>query len=231
MTAGIGRFVILSALAHASLLLGWQPPDVLDPRYAGGQPLQLALRPPVPATPPARPSAADPIPAEPSKRTRGEAARLERPRAAPRTDAPSPPPAKTATDTPAPAAGPSVEQQESADRDSEQVAVARAEPAEAPLLSEHEVTDRVRAAFATHFRYPRLARRKGWEGRLRVGLHVGADGRLSRIQLLESSGYRVLDQAALRSLERLPAIADAGERIHRRGMDIVLPIEYRLVDA
>lgn len=243
MTAGISRFLILSALLHIGVMLAWRTPDMPGIRYEGGPPLRLALVPerpvrpagdthpaarpedppgvpgpspvtareqqPAPATPPDRPRA-DPA-------TRGGDTIQERPAAARPTVRPTRR-AGTRTRGEAPA------------RTAETAATgAETRTAEA-VLSHRELTERIRAAAATYFYYPPLAQRRGWEGEVRVGLHVTADGRLTAIRLLKSSGYRVLDQAAMRSLEHVAALPEVGARI-RGGMDIELPIEYRLVDA
>jgi TonB family protein len=46
-------------------------------------------------------------------------------------------------------------------------------------------------------RYPLMARARGWQGTVRVGLSVSADGSVTEASLRESSGYRVLDRAAV----------------------------------
>lgn len=78
--------------------------------------------------------------------------------------------------------------------------------------------------------YPRGAQFRGWQGTVIVWLEISAAGKVLQAKLHESSGYDVLDQAALRfagSVEFVPA---------RRGKDAVatqvrLPVRYRLVDG
>ena len=48
--------------------------------------------------------------------------------------------------------------------------------------------------------YPRGSIRRGEEGRCRCRLYVAADGRVSRVEILESSGYDRLDEAARKAL-------------------------------
>lgn len=244
MRAGIGRFILLSVLAHAGLLLAWQSHrDAPEIRHAGGTPLQIALQaPPVAVPRPAtgEPPAARPVAGPDSPRPAvqdGQGSRKavsdrrragDRPGARPEreegTISGTPDSAERATH--ATASGTRAAAPDET-RVTTQEPAARAAPAP---LSDSEVTERVRAAAATHFYYPPLAQRRGWEGRVRVGLHISADGRLTGIRLLESSGYRVLDQAAVRSLERVAGLPGIDDRL-RSGRDIELPIEYRLVDA
>jgi protein TonB len=49
--------------------------------------------------------------------------------------------------------------------------------------------------------YPETARRAGWEGRVTVRVEVSADGLPISVALQKSSGYGVLDQAALRAVK------------------------------
>ncbi len=51
------------------------------------------------------------------------------------------------------------------------------------------------AWFAHRIRYPWLARRMGWEGRVRLALLVRAH-RVQEARLLQSSGHALLDRAA-----------------------------------
>jgi protein TonB len=76
-----------------------------------------------------------------------------------------------------------------------------------------------------------MARRNGWEGQVQVGLRVEADGRLSHVRIAHSSGYRALDSAALTTLDRINALPEAAGWLDGRHFDMVLPIEYRLIDG
>jgi len=48
--------------------------------------------------------------------------------------------------------------------------------------------------------YPEHARRQGWEGQVLVRASVDANGRVSSVTVVRSSGYGILDQAALRAV-------------------------------
>ena len=85
-------------------------------------------------------------------------------------------------------------------------------------------------ALLPHFDYPPLARRRGWQGRVNVGLHVEADGDLTRIHLVESSGHALLDRAAVRNITELRGIPRAAQWLEGNGMDMVLPVRYQLAD-
>jgi len=86
-------------------------------------------------------------------------------------------------------------------------------------------------ALQPHFHYPLLARRRGWEGTVQVGLHVHADGRISHLHIVASSRHAVLDRAALDCLKRIGQLPGAMAWLDGHDSDIVLPIEYRLTDG
>jgi protein TonB len=50
--------------------------------------------------------------------------------------------------------------------------------------------------------YPDLARRNGWQGLCMVRVAVSASGRAGAVSLARSSGYGILDQAALTAVKR-----------------------------
>jgi len=82
-----------------------------------------------------------------------------------------------------------------------------------------------------HFAYPWIARRRGWEGEVRLALRVGAAGRVSDLRVVKTSGYAILDRAALRSARRIRAVPEAARWLRGRHLDIVVPVEYRLVNG
>ena len=78
--------------------------------------------------------------------------------------------------------------------------------------------------------YPAIARRKGWQGVVKLELHIESDGKISGLHIDETSGYTVLDKAALQSLQ-LANVPDAAQWLQGETRDIVVPVEYRLIDG
>jgi protein TonB len=103
----------------------------------------------------------------------------------------------------------------------------------APLTAEREqqLLDSLHAALMSHFSYPLLARRRGWEGVVQVGLRIEANGRLTRLHLVEPSPYHVLNTAAINSLSQLARLPNAGTWLQGGHVDLVLPVEYRLLEG
>ncbi|MBD5641406.1 MAG: energy transducer TonB [Desulfovibrio sp.] len=50
--------------------------------------------------------------------------------------------------------------------------------------------------------YPELARRRGQEGTVNVRCQVDAAGRVQSVELAKSSGFRLLDEAALKTVAK-----------------------------
>ena len=78
--------------------------------------------------------------------------------------------------------------------------------------------------------YPPLARRRGWEGTVLLGMRVESDGHLHQLRINRSSGYTVLDHSALNSLNRVGRLAEATAWLKGRELDMQLPVIYRLID-
>jgi len=82
---------------------------------------------------------------------------------------------------------------------------------------------------ARHFRYPRLARRHGWEGLVGLSLLVRLDGQLDAIAVTRSSGHRVLDDSARATLERIGRV-DLAALQPTRTLATEIEVHYRLTD-
>jgi protein TonB len=155
----------------------------VQPADEGADPAQAPLPPRTPDTPPVD---AAPEP-DPRPRQTDTPAAQQTPVAAPETpaaDAPQPatasaeggdaPPSAVAAD----AAGPGLSAGDSA-----------------ALLDSYSA--RVRAEIESHKTYPSLARQRGQEGVVQLDLTIARDGTRQALAVRSSSGYRLLDDAAL----------------------------------
>ena len=69
-------------------------------------------------------------------------------------------------------------------------------------LVSHEEWAVLVAAIDRSKSYPRLAREHGIEGVVRLRFKLGASGSVDKIELIESSGYEILDDASIRAVYR-----------------------------
>ncbi|WJW75152.1 TonB family protein [Thiohalobacter sp. IOR34] len=215
----LGWMLVLSLGIHGLLLAHWPPPaptlapqaPVLNLQLAGSSRrpaeavgVQADSAPVPPAASPGR---------EPPRRTATRPP-LVRPPLQPRQQKPPAPPAATAR-PPAPA--PRI-------RPATTAAPRPAAPSSARLLAE------VRLALARHFRYPPLARRRGWEGEVRLGFTLNPDGRIEDVRVTRSSGYRLLDRSAREALSRVGRVSLAAWRLGA-ARELELPVQYRLTGS
>jgi protein TonB len=208
-----GRHVLLPFLgasfaAHLALLLYPAAPPVTPAVTRGDAGLQVTLARRVAGAQGAAVTAVPVTAARPQP---------ERPSARP---APAPRPPTAAAVAPAPARPATT----GAASDPAPASETRVAPGASLLAS-------LREAMRPHFHYPLIARRRGWEGTVRVGLHISANGEISRLRIIETSRHAVLDQAAIDCLNRLRQTPGAVAWLDGHDSDIVLPVEYRLTDG
>jgi protein TonB len=118
----------------------------------------------------------------------------------------------------------------SADRTTATPAAAASNSVINPEETERHLRNSVMELISRELTYPAIARHKGWQGVVKLELHIEADGAITRLQVDETSGYSILDKAAVECLQ-LASIPGAAYWLHGQAIDIVVPVEYRLVDS
>jgi protein TonB len=225
------RYAIAASLILHALVLWPTHPRLLT--KDAPSPLQATLRapeqrsaeaaPPEPAKPLPRavPPAPTPVVAPVAAPRAAETPLLESPRPAP---------------VPQPPSGPAE-------------SVAKASPAAAPasqsasgsLLTEATASGEARdglrvyllavAAQAKRFkRYPAQAMASGWTGTAEIRVEVGSDGRPHAASVARSSGYEVLDRAALSTIDAGALRARLPDSLRGRSFAVVLPVVFNLDD-
>ena len=79
-----------------------------------------------------------------------------------------------------------------------------------------------------HKRYPRQAQRRGQEGTVKLRFAMNRSGQLLSSEVLGSSGYPVLDQAALAMLKRAAPLPPIPGELARQRLEVILPIAFDL---
>ena len=103
-------------------------------------------------------------------------------------------------------------------------------PGQTMAPSTAQIHSRLLADLARHFEYPLLARLRGWEGTVLIGLDIEADGLLRHVYLARSSGYDVLDQSAIEAVQRVARLPETSEWLNGKRLHMQLPVIYRLVE-
>jgi len=81
-----------------------------------------------------------------------------------------------------------------------------------------------------HFTYPKLAQRRNWQGKVLLSLRITSTGKIKNIQLNSSSGYGILDQAAITSLINMGHLPQVSSWLPY-DIDLKIPVIYQLTEG
>jgi TonB family protein len=82
--------------------------------------------------------------------------------------------------------------------------------------------------FRARFQYPVVAVKRGWQGKVIVGLDINKAGFIHNVNVRQSSGYSVLDNNAIRTFENIGNIIPALSKGNTRNYQFSIPIIYQL---
>ena len=77
-------------------------------------------------------------------------------------------------------------------------------------------------------KYPRNARRKGWEGSVVVKLHLLPTGNIERVEIAQTSRHESLDEAALQAIHKAQPFPEFPEEILVPSLIVNIPIQFSL---
>ena len=104
-----------------------------------------------------------------------------------------------------------------------------------PSLSLTQVREQLRGQLhkdlARHFYYPRLARKRGWQGEVLLNLKIESDGAISRVLITKSTGYSLLDDTAINTVKKIRNVKEMGQWLNGRAIEMELPVIYRLTNS
>lgn len=75
--------------------------------------------------------------------------------------------------------------------------------------------------------YPGEAQQAGWEGRVKLSLNIAANGQLKDIKIIEPSGYKTLDDAAMDAARAQAPYPPFPPQIDSQEIWVDVPIEYK----
>ena len=82
----------------------------------------------------------------------------------------------------------------------------------------------------SHKRYPKIAERRGLDGRVVLRFTVRWDGEVLHPEVVEVAGHESFRKAALQALSRVGLLPNFPDEIRRRELLVEIPITYRLDD-
>ena len=83
---------------------------------------------------------------------------------------------------------------------------------------------------SNNFNYPRIAQLHNWQGKVVLTFHITTKGDIANIQLNQSSGYAILDDAAISALSKIGKLPLLANSI-KTDMEIQLPVLYQLTQG
>ena len=95
---------------------------------------------------------------------------------------------------------------------------------------------KIKHHLSRYLSYPVRAQRRGWQGEVMVGFHVDKQGFLHNVHLAQTSGYSLLDNAALSAIGKIKNIPLSSwlENNHDNEFHptaLQLPVSYRLTNS
>jgi len=119
---------------------------------------------------------------------------------------------------------------------SETVAILSQEKTTSPITDKQQAESKARVIsiinkeLIQHFIYPKLAQKRNWQGKVLLSLRVSASGKINNVQLNSSSGYDVLDQAAINSLVKVGYLPQTSTWLSN-DIYLQLPVVYQLTEG
>jgi len=76
--------------------------------------------------------------------------------------------------------------------------------------------------------YPAEARDQGWEGTAQIMIHVGADGRIAGIDLVNSTGHDLLDEQAKKTAQKAKPFVQIPAELRGQAFDAQIRVVFTL---
>lgn len=221
---------------HAALFLWalyWNPSDQPDQPEPAAMMIQLEplpVAPPPPPTPPEPPVIPEPEPEPEVIEAPKPELVVAKPKPKPRPKPPEPkpePPKPVEPTPPAPPAPPAPPSPQPPAK----TAPAAPQAATVSDTSDAEATWKalMMVRLKRYESYPDDARRRNIQGTVRLRFLVDANGRVSSPEVVESSGNRSLDRAALRQVRRAQPLPKPPAELLRNGQkEVLAPFTYKL---
>lgn len=95
-------------------------------------------------------------------------------------------------------------------------------------IASNDMMKYLETEFRTRFHYPAMARQRGWEGKVIVGLDVNKAGFIHNVNVKHSSGYSVLDNNAKRTFEQIGNVLPVLSKDNRQNYQFTIPVIYML---
>ena len=97
-------------------------------------------------------------------------------------------------------------------------------------INQEQVTTLLKTEFTKYFYYPKAARRRNYQGDLILSFIINDLGNIENIRVQESSGYKILDDAAIESIRKIKLNTQLKNILTSSTTVQKLPVSYALVN-
>jgi len=119
---------------------------------------------------------------------------------------------------------------ELSETDSKQAQATDNQAREHALLNNHMI-DYLSSEFKLRFKYPILARKRGWQGEVILALDINPRGKISQVVIQRSSGYKVLDRNAVKTFEGIAELSPELRTSLAKEHHLFIPVVYKLTGS
>jgi protein TonB len=102
--------------------------------------------------------------------------------------------------------------------------------AELALLNNNMI-DYLSSEFKVRFKYPHLARKRGWQGEVLINLDINRHGKISQVVIARSSGYKILDLNAVKTFELIGELSPSFKKELLENHHLSIPVIYQLTGS
>lgn len=92
----------------------------------------------------------------------------------------------------------------------------------------NDMRDYLSSEFQLRFKYPLLARKRGWQGRVVVGMNISQQGQITYVAVKHSSGYGILDRNAVDTFRAIGRLTPELRTHLYRDHQLFIPVIYTL---
>jgi protein TonB len=95
----------------------------------------------------------------------------------------------------------------------------------------NNMIDYLSSEFKVRFKYPVLARKRGWQGEVLLNLDINRHGKIARVAIQRSSGYLILDHNAVKTFELIGEISPILAQQLFGDHHLSIPVVYQLTGS
>jgi len=95
-------------------------------------------------------------------------------------------------------------------------------------INNQKIESIIKTELSKHFYYPKSAQRKNWQGLVILSFTILPTGDIDLIQINKSSGYSLLDNAAINALVQIKRNKDLSIALNGYTLNQLLPVNYKL---